>query len=151
MQIQKATDGDSILKEAINHTRYGWLTHMNYIYRSVWSSNITQDICLVNACEFCQIQRQSQNREPLKYTLLPSRMWQKTAADLCELDGKHFLVLLNYFSRIIDISFLLSITSVKFMGNMKIMFVRWGNLVSDKCTTSLLKTFRNSQRFTDSD
>ena len=33
-QIQRATEGDSILQEAINHTRHGWPIHMNSILRS---------------------------------------------------------------------------------------------------------------------
>ena len=33
-QIQRATEGESILQEAINHTRHGWPIHMNSIFRS---------------------------------------------------------------------------------------------------------------------
>ena len=200
-QILRATEGDSILQEAINHTRHGWPIHMNSIFRSelrdyfvmrselsesrglllyrnrvvvpetlrseilrnihdghlglakcraraqdsVWWPGITQDICnLINHCEFCQTHRQSQQREPLKYTPLPSRPWQRIAADLCELDGKHFLVVIDYFSRFIEIAFLPSITSAQVIGKMKNMFARWGipeELVSDNGTQFTSEAF----------
>lgn len=89
-------------------------------------TGITQDIRnFVNSaklCEFCQTHRQSQQREPLKFTPLPNRPWQKVAADLCELDGKHFIVVIDYISRFIEIAFLQSITSAHVIGKMKNIF-----------------------------
>lgn len=68
---------------------------------SAWWPGISQDILnFVNSCEFCQTHCQSQHKEPLKYTPLPSRPWQKVAADLCELNGRHFIVVIDYFIQI---------------------------------------------------
>ena len=105
---------------------------------SVGRPGITRDIRnLINHCEFCQTHRQFQQRETFKYTPLPSRPWQRIAADLCELNWKHFLVVIYYFSRFIEITILPSITSVQVIAQMKNMFARWGipeELVSDNGT-----------------
>ena len=115
---------------------------------SVYWPGRTQDIRnLINHCEYCQTHRQSQQQEPMKYIQLPNRPWQRIAADLCELDGKHFLVVIDYFSRFVEITFLPSITSAKVIGKIKKIkniFARWGipeELLSDNGTQFTSQTF----------
>ena len=118
---------------------------------SVWWPCISKDIKQkVENCEFCQKLRPSQFKEPLKYTPLPSRPWQKLAMDICELEGKHYLVVVDYYSRFLEIVFLTSITSEQVIGKLKNMFARWGipeEIVSDNGTQFTSHEFKQFAEF----
>ncbi len=105
---------------------------------SVWWPEINQDIQdKVSACTFCQINNASQRKEPLKPTDLPDRPWQRVAADLCELKGERYLVVIDYYSRYLEVAYLTDITSKQVIGKMKCIFARWGipeELVTDNGT-----------------
>ena len=52
----------------------------------------------VSRCEACSEYDQGQRKETLTSHEVPSRPWQFVAADLCELNGKSYLVTVDYFS-----------------------------------------------------
>lgn len=61
---------------------------------SIWWHSISRDIqSKVSDCEFCQENIPRQRKEPLITTSLPERAWKKIGADLCEHQGKQFLVI----------------------------------------------------------
>ena len=67
-------------------------------------------------------------------TELPDRPWQKLAADLFELKGQTFLLVVDYFLRYVEVAKLTRTTSPDIVVHLKSMFARHGisdQLVSD--------------------
>ncbi|XP_073710074.1 uncharacterized protein [Misgurnus anguillicaudatus] len=119
---------------------------------TVWWPNIGAQITnKVKSCDFCREHTPTQRREPLVTTSLPSGSWQRIAVDLFELEGKNFLVAVDYFSRDIEIASLTTITSKQVIDKLKHIFVRWGiplELVSDNGTQFTSAEFRDfKQRY----
>ena len=85
-------------------------SHMGYnkcianAAKCIWWPGITSDIKhMVKNCEQCVQNQPAQRSEPLRPTALPSRPWEKIGADLFELDSKMYLVVIDYYSRWIEI------------------------------------------------
>ena len=102
---------------------------------SIWWPGISRDIqSKVSGCEFCQENLPSQRKEPLITTPLPERAWKKISADLCEHQGKQFLVVIDYYSRFPEIPYMSSTASNALINKMKDIFAQWGvpeEIVSD--------------------
>lgn len=56
---------------------------------------------------------------------MPDQPWQKVAADLCQLNGRHFLVVVDYISRFIEIAYLDTLASATVIGKMKSILAHW--------------------------
>jgi len=78
---------------------------------SVWWPNISSQIqSLIQNCPTC-LQYRNPHKEPMLSNELPEYPWQKVGSDLFELNGVHYLLVVDYFSRFVEISKMSSTTS----------------------------------------
>ncbi|KAL5488977.1 hypothetical protein EMCRGX_G018012 [Ephydatia muelleri] len=102
--------------------------------QSVWWPNISKDLeKLVKNCPQC-IKHQPQQVEPLIPTQLPSLPWQRVAADIFHWKGDNYLLIVDYYSRFIEIAHLDHMTAEEVISRTKSIFARHGipeELVSD--------------------
>lgn len=103
--------------------------------QSVWWPKMSGDIATkVQQCEFCRENKNTQRKEPLMPSELPSRPWEKIAVDLCELKKQNYLVVSDCYSRYLEILHMPTTTSSQIVAKLKSVFARWGIpeiLVSD--------------------
>ena len=77
----------------------------------VWWPYISSQIkTMVNKCATCAIHR-PERREPLLPSSFPDRPWSRLAMDLFELKGKTYLIIVDYFSRWIELRLLEKLNS----------------------------------------
>ena len=87
--------------ERIHDSHQGMTRCRERANMSVWWPGISRDIqSKVSSCKVCQQNFPSQRKEPLITTPFPEREWKKIGADLCQHQGKQFLVVIGYFLKI---------------------------------------------------
>ena len=88
----------------------------------------------VASCELCNEFRNKQAKQPMKAHEIPERPWQILGTDLFELDGQHYLVLVDYYSKFFEISKVNGTGTEDTINALKQHFARHGigeKLISD--------------------
>uniref|UniRef100_A0A3B3DJ66 Gypsy retrotransposon integrase-like protein 1 n=1 Tax=Oryzias melastigma TaxID=30732 RepID=A0A3B3DJ66_ORYME len=121
---------------------------------SAWWPGISTDIGrMVDRCEICKTHR-PQSREPLLPTQVPDRPWQRVGMDLFEWSKKHYLLIIDFFSRYIEVAELKSTVAEVTIRAIKEIFARHGTaetVVSDngpQFSSELFKKFAEEFQFT---
>ena len=103
---------------------------------SVWWPGVSKEIeQFIKSCPECQ-KKTAPHTEPLLQPALPRHPWEKLATDLFQLKGKSYLLVVDYFSKYVEIQALSSTTSENVVTALKAIFSRHGmsaTLVSDNC------------------
>ena len=81
---------------------------------------------IVSSCSTCSKYQRKNTKEPLLPHSAPSRPWERVGTDLCELNGRHYLVLVDYYSNFIEFDHLKETTSEKVIEFCKSQFARHG-------------------------
>jgi len=93
---------------------------------SVWWPGISQQIStMIQNCKQC-CQNFQHCSEPMMPSTLPSRPWQKIGTDLFEFKGTTYLLLIDYYSRYIELARLSGTTTKSVVSAMKPIFARHG-------------------------
>lgn len=121
--------------------------------QSVWWPGLsTQLENLVTNCETC-CKNQHQRAQPLVPSQLPELPWQKVGTDLFEWRNKHFLLIVDYYSRYIEIAKLSHTTAEEVILHTKSIFARHGIpeiVFSDngpQYTADVFEKFANDYQF----
>lgn len=80
----------------------------------------------VNNCAVCLKYRYKQQKEPLKPHHVPNTPWMKVGADLFHLQGKDYLVIVDYMSNYPEVDLLSGTKSLEVIKHIKSMFARHG-------------------------
>lgn len=90
--------------------------------QSVWWPRISTEIQeMVQNCRVCKVNSKPPT-EPLLPSSLPERAWQRLGADLLEFQKCHYLLLVDYYSRWIEVRKLCSLLSRDTIEAMKSIF-----------------------------
>ena len=103
---------------------------------------------MVLRCTICQEHRDSNPKEPMLPGPAPERPWEIIATDLFQWDGKDYVLLVDYYSRYIEIRMLENTTSTTMIHHIKSIFSRHGipsMIISDNGPQYTAKEF---QKFT---
>ncbi len=90
--------------------------------------NMNRDIeDVVSKCSVCQKYRYSQQKEPLKPHEVPEEPWVKVGADIFQLNGKDYLLVIDYMSNYPEVALLSANSKTSTVVNhMKSFFARHG-------------------------
>lgn len=78
---------------------------------------------LVRSCPECE-KHVTPSKEPLLQSTLPP--WEKVASDLFELEGQMYLMVVDYYSRFIEVKKLGSTSSDSVIKGLKTLFSHYG-------------------------
>ena len=91
---------------------------------SVWWPGLSTQIkTKVEDCPTCVKERQPAH-EPLDTTPVPDRPWKKLGSDIMEWEGEDYLLVVDYFSKYIELALLKNLTSETTVGHMKSAWVQ---------------------------
>ncbi|XP_054258617.1 uncharacterized protein K02A2.6-like isoform X1 [Macrosteles quadrilineatus] len=80
----------------------------------------------VNKCSVCAKFKPMNAKEPLLFHDVPDLPWHKVSGDIFEFDNQYFLVLMDYYSKYIELVSLSDITSKTVIEKCKSIFARHG-------------------------
>ncbi|XP_023806890.1 uncharacterized protein K02A2.6-like isoform X1 [Oryzias latipes] len=94
--------------------------------QTVWWPGLSNQLSdMVLRCRTC-IQERTNVKEPLMPSQMPDRPWQRLGADLFTLDSKEYLLVVDYFSRFVEIAQLSYTRSMDVVVHLKSIFARHG-------------------------
>ena len=111
--------------------------------QSVWWPGLSKQ--LVSTCVEC-CRNKHQNAEPLLPASFPKLPWQKVSIDMFVWNNSHYLLVIDYFSRYIEITKLTSESTGCVIKHMKSIFARHGipqELISDNGPQYSSREFTN--------
>lgn len=91
-----------------------------------WPGMTSQIKDKVAQCGVCNKYRNKQSKQPLLPHDIPDRPWQKVASDVFHLNGVHYVVLVDYFSKFFEITQIGDLKSSTIVQCLKQHFARYG-------------------------
>ena len=94
--------------------------------QSVWWPGLSTQLAdFVSKCQIC-VRDKGTSTEPLISTDVPELPWQRVAADFMKFNGSQYLVLVDYYSRFVELARMSSTTATSVILQFKSIFARHG-------------------------
>lgn len=94
---------------------------------AVYWPRINADIeKMVSTCDTCIKHQAKQPKEPLTLTDIPDEPWQKVGTDIFHLEGKNYLLVIDYLSNYPEMALLSNMSATCVVTHMKSIFARHG-------------------------
>lgn len=120
----------ALRKEMINRLHYGHLgieKTKNKARELLYWPGMSKEIeDAVQNCSTCLEFRKSNIKEPLIQHEIPNAPWIKLGTDLINFKGKDYLLIIDYFSKYVDIGYLPNISSESVINVLKASFAKHG-------------------------
>ncbi|XP_055900524.1 uncharacterized protein K02A2.6-like [Biomphalaria glabrata] len=123
------------MKKEVHSTHSGIEGCLKRARESLFWPGMTGDIKhYISTCEICQAFQPNQQKETLMNHEVPTHPWEKVGVDLFTLDGKDYLVCVDYYSNFCEVDRLENTSSETVIRKLKAHFARYGipsTVVSD--------------------
>lgn len=141
--------------EKIHYSHLGYNKCIKLAEQSVFWPTMRNELKLmIDGCFVCQKYGASQPSEPLKPHEIPAVPWYRVGCDLFELNGVHYLLVVDYYSKYVELEILNhNTTSHNIINKLKNIFARFGvpqYFVSDggpQFTSDQFKVFSKEWNF----
>ena len=90
-----------------------------------WPGMVTEIQTMIKACDICRI-NSPMNYEKMLSTDTPVHPWHTVGTDIMEFQGKPYLVVVDYFSRFVELAQISNMTSTTVINHLRSIFARYG-------------------------
>lgn len=112
--------------QRIHEGHQGMVKCLDRVRMSVWWPNVNSEVKdFIARCNTCCLEKVNKS-EPMMATSFPDRPWQVVGTDLFKFKGSDYLVMVDYYSRYIELALLTSTSSSQVILHMKSVFARHG-------------------------
>lgn len=91
-----------------------------------WPSMNTHIEHFIANCSICQRYRKNDQKEELLCHKVPDRPWQVIGSDIFQFNNKNFLLVIDYYSKYVEVGHITSMTSFGVIALLKSIFARHG-------------------------
>ncbi|XP_008484642.1 uncharacterized protein K02A2.6-like, partial [Diaphorina citri] len=91
-----------------------------------WPSLNTDIENLVKSCLLCQKYSRANQNEPIVSRDIPDRPWSTLGMDFFKLNGKNYLLVIDYYSKYVELDVMHSMTALSVINHLQAMFARHG-------------------------
>ena len=129
MRVRRIVVPAALRLEMLDHIHTGHQGISKYrerVRQSIWWPGLSRQLEeLVKNCSTC-LKCSNQRREPLIPTCLPKLPRQQVATDLFKLQSHYYLLIVDYYSRYIEVAVLTRTTAEEVIRHTKSIFSRHG-------------------------
>ena len=111
-----------------------------------WIGMVSEVEQTVRNCTVCAQNQRANVKEPLIPGIIPDRPWSHVSADIMELNNRHYLVIVDRYSKWVELNLLENMTSKNVIKHLKSQFSRYGipdQFYSDNQSTFVSSEFKN--------